>query len=184
MMLKLKLQYLGHLMQRTDLLEKTPILGKIEGRRKRGRQGMRWLDGIIDSWLWAWAIFRELVMYREPGHAAIHGVSKSRTQPSTELNWCQGGPCGWYVEPILSYNSISACFTSYREKPDKISTMIWRFTFLFISVSFYITYFKSLLVVYIFKFFTLPSLIEHLNYEMALYEQNFLLRSILYFNDY
>ena len=62
--------------------------------------------------------------------------------------------------------------------------MFWRFTFLFTSVSFYITYFKSLLVVYIFIFFTLPSLIEHLNYEMALYEQNFLLRSILYFNDY
>ena len=69
-------------------------------------------------------------------------------------------------------------------KHDKISTMLWRFTFLFTSVSFYITYFKSLLVVYIFIFFTLPSLIEHLNYEMALYEQNFLLRSILYFNDY
>ena len=62
--------------------------------------------------------------------------------------------------------------------------MFWRFTFLFTSVSFYITYFKSLLVVYIFIFFTLPSLIEHLNYEMALYKQNFLLRSILYFNDY
>ena len=184
MMLKLRPQYLGHLMQRTDSLEKIPMPGKIEGRRKRGWQGMRWLDGIIDSWLWVWAIFRELVMYRETWRAAIHGVSKSRTQPSTELNWCQGGPCGWYFEPILSYNNISACFTSYREKHDKISTMLWRFTFLFISVSFYITYFKSLLVVYIFIFFTLPGLIEHLNYEMALYEQNFLLRSILYFDGY
>ena len=76
----------------------------------------------------------------------------------TELNWCQGGLCDWYFEPILSYNhnitDKTACFISYWEKHDIISTMLWRFAFLFVSVSFYITYFKSLLAVYIFKSFT------------------------------
>ena len=79
-MLKLKLQYFGHLMQRADSLEKTLMLGKIEGRRRRGRQRMRWSDGITDSMDMSLSNLQETVKNREASCAAVHGVTKNRTQ--------------------------------------------------------------------------------------------------------